>query len=137
MTPSRPAASNVAGSPAEVSHVGSSALTGRGCVRTSISSPAPLTRLTASPRQSARTVAMPSASTRLRSAWLSGASTKSSASQPDANDTSARPPDSPSTTDHSSATRSGSCNGSTTLPARMAIRSVTAAMAAPVTAGLG
>lgn len=48
-----------------------------------------------------------------------------------------RPPDRLSTTDHSSATRIGSCSGRTTEPALILIRSVSRARTAASTAGLG
>ncbi|CAM4176972.1 hypothetical protein COSO111634_34450 [Corallococcus soli] len=135
--PSSPAIRKVSGLKAAVIHTGSSACTGRGRMATSTSTPAPLVRRTVPPFHSARTSSTPrrTASGRWWKFW--GAKTKSFAFQPVAKDTPARPLERLSMTDHSSATRSGSCSGNTTLPARMDTRSVTMASAALVAVGLG
>src|SRR6266481_6121975 len=62
---------------------------------------------------------------------------KSSACHPDARAIPTRPLERLSTTDHSSAMRIGLWSGRTTLPARISMRRVTAAIAALVTDGLG
>src|SRR5690606_32566296 len=72
-----------------------------------------------------------------RSGSWPGASRKSSGCHPEAAAIATRPPERLSTTDHSSAIRTGWCSGTTTLPARIPIRSVTAAIAAASTDGLG
>ncbi len=59
------------------------------------------------------------------------------ACQPLATHIPARPPEMLSTTDHSSATRTGWCSGSTTEPAFSRTRLVRAASAAASTEGLG
>ena len=90
-----------------------------------------------SPRQSRRTISMPSNVRCLRSAYASGARAKSFGFQPMAKDTSTRPSERLSTTAHSSATRMGWCRGMTTLPARILMRSVVSASTTPASAGLG
>ena len=137
LAPSVPALRNVSALPAEAIHIGGSGWIGRGSVAICTSTPSPLIAGTVSPRHSRRTVSMWRTITARRSAKSSGLKTKSLACQPEANDSPTRPPERLSTTAHSSATRIGSCNGSTTLPARIWMRSVIVASAAPVTAGLG
>ena len=127
----------VSGLPAEVTQYGRSFCTGRGRMPTSTSLPVAPGKLHFSPRHSLRTVSMLRSMMFLLSAKFSGLSTKSFGCQPEANEMPTRPLEMLSTTDHSSATRSGWCSGSTTLPARILMRSVTAAMAAPATAGFG
>jgi len=63
--------------------------------------------------------------------------TKSFGTQPQATPRPTRPCDRLSTTAHSSATRIGSCSGSTTLPAHSCTRCVRAASAAHSTEGFG
>ena len=124
--------------PALVIQTGSSGCTGAGKIAHRPLLADPVGNSTCSPRHSRRTVSIVSTITlaaRRRSS--PAASTKSVACQPDANETPTRPLDRLSTTDHSSAMRTGWCSGATTLPARTPTRSVTAATAAPVTAGFG
>ena len=137
LAPIRPAAANVPGVPLAVTQMGGSRWIGGGYILTWISRPSPLVACTASPRQSARTVSIPRAITSRRSWKLPGASAKSFACHPDANESPTRPPDRLSTTDHSSAQRIGLCRGKTTLPARIATRRVMTARAAPVSDGFG
>ena len=135
--PSRPAIANVSGLPPAVIQTGGVACTGGGKIFTLISRPSPFIAVTGWPLHSVLIVSMPSAMIARRFSKLAGASTKSLACQPDANERPTRPPDRLSTTDQSSAQRIGFCNGRTTLPALIEIRSVTIATAALVTAGLG
>jgi hypothetical protein len=90
-----------------------------------------------SPRHSAWTVSTALSTAALRSANRSGASTKSPWCQPGANEIPTRPPDRLSTTAHSSAIRTGSCSGATTLPARRCTFSVMVDSAAAATDGFG
>src|SRR6185369_13869577 len=125
------------GLPPAVIQIGGDGWTGGGKILTLISRPSPLVAGTDSPRQSARIVSMPSAITARRFTKFSGARAKSLACQPEANESPIRPFDRLSTTDQSSAHRIGLWSGSTTLPARMLMRSVTIATAALVMAALG
>jgi hypothetical protein len=133
----RPASMKVCGLPAEVTQYGNSFCTGRGSVRSSTGLPSGPSKATVSPRHNLRTTSMLRNITFLLSAKLPGISAKSFGCQPEANEMPTRPLEMLSTTDHSSATRAGWCSGSTTLPARMPTCSVTAATAAPATAGFG
>ena len=92
---------------------------------------------TLSPRHSFLSVSASRNILALRSAKFAGAMAKSLGCHPDATETPTRPPERLSTTAHSSATRTGECNGRTTLPARICTRVVVAAIAALVTEGFG
>jgi len=135
--PMRPAIANVSGLPPAVIQIGGSGCTGGGNIETDTSRPSPLVAVTDSPRHRLRMVSMPLAISARRSAKLSGASTKSLACQPEANERPTRPLERLSTTDQSSAQRIGLCRGSTTLPARIWMRSVTIATAVLVMAAFG
>ena len=102
-----PARAYVSGLPSVVTQIGMSGRVGSGNSRSRTSVPATPAAEISSPRHSRRTVSMPSKVTSERRSKAPGARTKSSACQPDANDTPARPCDRLSTSAHSSATRIG------------------------------
>ena len=73
---------------------------------------------TVSPRHNRRSASMSSSSRPFAPSKPAALSTKSFGCHPDATETPTRPFERLSTTAHSSATRTGECNGNTTLPAR-------------------
>ncbi|CAM5414597.1 hypothetical protein SALBM135S_04076 [Streptomyces alboniger] len=132
----RAASSYDAGLPTTAVYIGGASWTGRGKSRRS-ASPAPVVRRSGSPRHNCRTCSTCSYISSLWEPKRSGKKTKSLACQPLAQPMPTRPPERLSTIDHSSATRIGSCSGSTTEPALMRTRSVSRTSAAASTTGLG
>ena len=128
---------NVCGLPAVVIHTGSSLWIGRGNVFTATSSPSGPGNETASPRHKRRTWSSASIISFLRFSNESLRITKSSGIHPEANEIAARPLERLSTTDHSSAIRTGLWSGATTLPERSCTFLVIIASAALVTDGFG
>ncbi len=120
-----------------VIQIGNSGCLGIGNSLTSISLAEPSRTRRGSPRQSAWICSI---RWNISSRWLpnaSGANTKSFGCQPEAQAMPTRPCERLSTIDHSSATRTGWCSGSTTLPARSSMCEVSRASAALNTDGLG
>ncbi len=121
-----------------VSQIGSSGATGRGWVSTSTGWPGFQGKDTFSPRHRRRIWSIAAyIAVLFAGGAFSGRSTKSSGCQPEAMPRPARPFVRLSITAHSSAMRAGWCRGATTLPERTSRFLVTAATAAPVTAGFG
>ncbi len=136
--PNAPASTHVWGFPAIVTQIANVLETGLGWVTTACILPSWRGNSTASPTHNLRKILIVSyIDFLLLGGVFSGRKTKSSGCQPAAIPRPARPSVRLSITAHSSAIRAGWCKGATQLPERTPIFFVTAAIAAPVTEGLG